>query len=68
LDPVVFLALVVPPGVLESRLTERRGHFAEPQLLPSQLAILELGDDVLMIDANRPIDEVVQDAAGRLAP
>jgi len=28
---------------------------------------LEVGDDVLSIDANRPIDEVVDDAARRLA-
>jgi gluconokinase len=67
LDSVVFLALVAPPNVLESRLTKRQGHFAEPQLLPSQLATLELGDDVLSIDANRPIDDVVEDAARRLA-
>lgn len=67
LDSVDFLALVAPPGVLASRLTKRQGHFAEPQLLPSQLATLELGDDVLSIDANRPIDEVVEDAARRLA-
>jgi len=67
LDSVVFLALLVPQAVLAARLRQRRGHFAHLQLLPSQLATFELSGEVVAIDANRPIDEVVEEAAQRLA-
>ena len=67
LDAVAFLALVAPRAVLGSRLTHRRGHFARRQLLPSQLATFELSGEVVSIDADRPVDEVVQDAVRVLA-
>jgi len=37
----VFVYLVGPPALLESRLQGRAGHFMPPSLLPSQLATLE---------------------------
>lgn len=43
---VEFLQLAVDPAELAARLDRRRGHFAGPDLLPSQLAALEpLGPD-----------------------
>lgn len=63
LRDVVFLALVAPRTVLEQRLESRRGHFAGPALLPSQLDTLELGDDVIQIDATRSIAAVTAAAA-----
>lgn len=60
LHDVVFVALVVPADVLEARLLNRRAHFAHADLLSSQLATLELGDDVIPIDGNRPTEIVVQ--------
>jgi gluconokinase len=61
---VAFVALVAPRAVLEKRVADRRGHFAGASLLDSQLQTLELGDDVITVDATGPIDEIV-DAAVR---
>jgi gluconokinase len=61
---VAFVALVAPREVLEKRVASRRGHFAGASLLDSQLRTLELGDDVITVDATGPIDEIV-DAAVR---
>ncbi|HEY7439019.1 MAG TPA: gluconokinase, GntK/IdnK-type [Acidimicrobiia bacterium] len=65
LPDVVFLCLVAPRAVLESRLEHRKGHFAGPNLLDSQLATLELGDDMTVLDATRSVDDLV--AAARAA-
>jgi gluconokinase len=65
---LVFVDLDVDPATLAERLAARRGHFAGPELLPSQLATLELGDDVVRVDATGTPDEVadrVLAAAGR---
>lgn len=62
---VAFVALVAPRDVLMERIADRRGHFAGTDLLDSQLATLELGDDVKKVDATRSLDEVV--AAARAA-
>lgn len=57
---VRFVYLDVPPNVLDERLRERRGHFAGPSLLASQLATLEKPRDALWVDGTRPIPEIVQ--------
>src|SRR5262245_66281681 len=54
---VTFVALVAPAEVLRERIADRRGHFAGTDLLDSQLATLELGDDVTAGDATPPGDE-----------
>jgi gluconokinase len=59
---VHFVALTAPRDVLLSRLEDRQGHFAGPALLDSQLRDFELGDDLIVVDADAP-DEVV---AGRV--
>ena len=59
---VAFVALVAPPEVLRERIADRRGHFAGTNLLDSQLATLELDDDVKTVDTTKPLDEVVADA------
>jgi len=53
---VAFVALVAPREVLAARLAGRHGHFAGPALLDSQLATLELGDDVVTVDATGPLE------------
>jgi carbohydrate kinase (thermoresistant glucokinase family) len=58
-----FVALVAPEPVLEERLENRSGHFVGPELLPSQLADLELDASVLRVDATATIEEAVADAA-----
>ncbi len=56
---VRFVALVVPERALDERLAARHGHFAGADLLPSQLATLELDDSVVTVDGDRPVDQVV---------
>ena len=62
---VAFVALVARREVLAARLAARHGHFAGPALLDSQLATLELGDDVKTVDTTGSLEEVV--AAARRA-
>jgi carbohydrate kinase (thermoresistant glucokinase family) len=59
---VRFVALVAPEPVLEERLEDRTGHFVGPELLPSQLADLELDASVIRIDATAPIEEAASAA------
>jgi carbohydrate kinase (thermoresistant glucokinase family) len=61
LAPLVFVVLELDPAALRSRLAARTDHFAGPSLLASQLATLELGDDVVRVDASGTAD-VVADA------
>ena len=55
---LTFVDLDVDPETLALRLATRTGHFAGPELLPSQLATLELGDDVVRVDATGTPDAV----------
>jgi carbohydrate kinase (thermoresistant glucokinase family) len=48
---LTFVVLDVDAATLDRRLRTRAGHFAGVDLLPSQLATLELGDDVVHVDA-----------------
>jgi gluconokinase len=59
LDDVQFVALLAPADVLEARLSARANHFAGPELLPSQLATLELDLRVRTVDADQPVSAVV---------
>jgi gluconokinase len=57
---VVFVYLRTEPHVLEERLKRRRGHFANPALLQSQLETLEEPlDDALTIDSTGSPVEIV---------
>ena len=66
LPAISFVALVAPPEVLAARLAARHGHYAGPNLLTSQLATFELGDDVVTVDATKPVDDVVGDVVHAL--
>ena len=59
IEAVRFVYLRATPRVLEQRLQKRRGHFAQPALLASQLATLEEPDDALVVDATASVDEIV---------
>jgi gluconokinase len=59
------------PEVLERRLRQRPGHFFDPSLLSSQFQTLEEPREGVVVDADRPLEEVVADvltALGRAAP
>lgn len=59
LSGVRFVFLTGDPSLLLARLEARRGHFAGPALLASQLADLEPPDDALYIDVSLPVDAIV---------
>jgi gluconokinase len=54
-----FVYLHVDKDTLTERLQKRAGHFFPKELLESQLATLEAPYDALVIEENRPLDEVV---------
>ena len=59
-DDVRFVYLRADPAVLRRRLRERKGHFAGPRLLGSQLAALEEpGVAALTLDASLSPDALV---------
>ena len=66
-----FVFLDAPEAVLMRRAAERKGHFAGPQLVRSQLEALERPgedeDDVLVVDtADRGIDDTVRDVQNKV--
>lgn len=63
---VRFVHLVADEGALAERLRARTGHFAGPALLASQRAILEPPADALSVDADRPLDAIVDELAATL--
>jgi gluconokinase len=54
-----WVYLWAPREVIAQRLAARRGHYMPPTLLDSQLATLELSEDVLTVDASADPDAVV---------
>jgi gluconokinase len=54
-----FVFLDVDRSTLLERLQKRQAHFFPKELLDSQLATLQRPHDAFVVDANRPIDEVV---------
>jgi gluconokinase len=66
LAPVVFVALLVDRDELTRRLGSRIGHFAGAALLDSQLATLEVGDDVVAVDATTPPDVTATNVVHRV--
>jgi gluconokinase len=58
-----FVLIDLPRSVLESRMTERPGHFMPPALLDSQLQTLERPvneADVLIVDGQQPLGSTVE--------
>jgi gluconokinase len=56
---VRFVYLHVDKETLTERLQKRAGHFFPKELLESQLETLEAPSDALVVEENRPLDEVV---------
>ena len=63
--PIRFIVLTADPAILKERLNERE-HFMPASLLDSQLATLELGPDVTVIENVGPPEEVARLSALRL--
>jgi len=62
-----FVYLHADEAVLRERLAHRRGHYAGPELLTSQLETLEEPRDALWVDASRPPGEIVSRIRDALA-
>ncbi|HEY0873946.1 MAG TPA: gluconokinase, GntK/IdnK-type [Vicinamibacterales bacterium] len=72
LPGIRFVFLTGDAALLRDRLARRRGHFAGPGLLASQLADVEPPDDALWIDVSLPVetivDRILTDLGPRAAP
>ena len=55
---VVFLNAEL--AVIAKRMAARQGHYMNPQLLNSQFATLEPPNDAIVVDADAPVDDIVQ--------
>jgi gluconokinase len=61
LPAVHWVLLDAPESLLAERLRTRSGHFAGPELLPTQLATLEPPADALVIRADQPVRAIVEE-------
>jgi gluconokinase len=66
LEHVRFLLLTGDPELIRQRIAARIGHFAGPNLLPSQLDTLEVPADAVTVDVDAAPDVIVQRALGAL--
>ncbi|RYD40853.1 MAG: gluconokinase [Verrucomicrobiaceae bacterium] len=65
--PIRFVVLTADPAVLRERLLTREAegeHFMPASLLDSQLATLELGDDVEIAENNSAPEQIVESILG----
>jgi gluconokinase len=65
---VRWVYLQASPDVLRSRLSTRRGHFAGPAIVDSQLEALEPPADALTLDATLPVDALVAHIRAAVTP
>lgn len=66
--PVTFIHLFGSRELIGQRIRARKGHFMPPSLLYSQLAVLEpptAGEDAIVVDIAKPLDETVELLARR---
>lgn len=63
---LVFVHLRADATAIGARLEARRGHFADPSLLASQYATLEVPADAISIDASGSPDQIVKAIAASL--
>lgn len=56
---VNFVFLIGDREDLHQRLVSRQNHFIGAELLDSQLAALQLTDDILLINSEQPVEKIV---------
>jgi carbohydrate kinase (thermoresistant glucokinase family) len=64
---VRFIFLTGSPDLLRARINARKGHFAAPALIESQLATLEVPSDALTLDVVHPPEVLVAQALQQLS-
>ena len=65
-DTVYYVCLCGPEEVIRKRLESRTGHFMDPALLPSQLAILEPPEDAIKVDVSGTPQEIASEIRRKL--
>ncbi len=63
---VRFVHLEAPKGCIEQRLAARKGHYMPASLLESQLRTLEPPADAIVVDASRPLAEILNELEPKL--
>lgn len=63
---IVYVHLVGSPELIARRLAGRSGHFLDPKLLASQLAILEPPADAVTVEISPPPDVIAAEIRRRL--
>jgi gluconokinase len=63
---VKWIYLKASPEGLRKRLQNRLGHYANENLLASQLQILEEPQDAITVNADREVDPIVTETLSRL--
>ena len=60
-DDVLLVYLHAPQSVLEKRMAERKNHFMPPELLRSQLDILEkpYHEEALHVSVDKPLPDII---------
>jgi gluconokinase len=58
--PPKFVYLDVDPETIRDRLQHRSAHFFPKELMESQFAALEKPKDAILVDARKPLAEVVE--------
>jgi len=61
-----FVLLEGTRELIAARLAARKGHFMPPALLDSQLATLELSDDLLRVSIDQEPDAIVREIVEKL--
>ena len=62
-EPLHFIFLTAPPGVIQERLDARPRHFMKPGMLASQFAALQPPANAITVDVNRPLEETCRAVA-----
>ena len=66
-DAVRFVLLQAPRQLLQDRLSKRTGHFMNPALLDSQLATLELSEDLIRVSATETPEQAAHEILAKLS-
>jgi gluconokinase len=66
-SPPAFVYLEVDPQTIRDRLQHRTTHFFPKELMESQFAALEKPKDAIIIDARKPLAEVVEQVLQAIA-
>jgi gluconokinase len=66
-SPPTFVYLDVDPQTIRDRLQHRTAHFFPKELMESQFAALEKPKDAIIIDARKPLADVVSHVIEALA-